>query len=368
MSCSVITDYFQIKEFIDSKLTGVWQGPSSNQYAAEPCYLSPEPGNEKLFNEIYCYLKNTDLNTIIRTKSGAIAKNLRVFTNNNYAWDLQKCSIGIMLTIILGGYIYVIKFGNYKTKKEPEIYPNQAFGKFSDKCLEYGIDLDKYKISNGPEIKETIENPMIAMLEHHDANHPGLTNVHHIDFHNSYPAGLANTHPEFRPIIEEFYSLRDVDDMYKAVLNYTIGWMQSNKNNRNAEWAHLSRDAIADNNRRMEKVACMLEFTGRKIIGFNTDGIWYQGEIYHGLGEGKKLGEWENDYINCTFRAKSDGAYEFIGTKVKKNITKYFPVVRGQTALEASIPREDWAWGDIYKTGIIGWKFDEEKGVYFNEI
>ena len=368
MSCSVITDYFQIKDFIDSKLKGVWQGPSSNQYAAEPYCLSPEPGNEKLFNEIYCYLRNTDLNTIIRTKSGAIAKNLRVFTNNNYAWDLQKCSIGVMITIILGGYIYVIKFGNYKTKNEPEIYPNQAFAKFSDKCLEYGIDLEKYKIDNGPEIKETIESPMIAMTEYHDENHPGLTNVHHIDFHNSYPAGLANTHPEFRPIIEEFYSLRNIDDMYKAVLNYTIGWMQSKKNNRKAEWAHLSKDAIADNNRRIEKLACMLEFTGRKIIGFNTDGIWYQGDIYHGPGEGKKLGEWENDYINCRFRAKSDGAYEFIGTKTKNNETKYRPVIRGQTTLEASKDREDWTWGDIYKTGIIGWKFDEEKGVYFNEI
>lgn len=373
MSCTVITDYFQIKEFIDSKLTGVWQGQSSNQYAAAPYCLSPEPGNEKLFNEIYCYLRNTDLNTIIRTRSGAIAKNLRAFTNNNYAWDLQKCSIGVMLTIILGGYIYVIKFGNYKTKNEPEIYPNQAFAKFSDKCLEHGIDIDNYKISNGSEVKKTIESPMITMLEHHDENHPGLTNVHHIDFHNSYPAGLANTHPEFRPVIEHFYNLRDskdehISNMYKAVLNYTIGWMQSNKSNRKAEWAHLSRDAIADNNRRMEKVACMLEFTGRKIIGFNTDGIWYQGEIYHGPGEGKRLGEWENDYINCLFRAKSDGAYEFIGTKTKNNETKYVPVIRGQTTLEASKDREDWVWGDIYKTGIIGWKFDEEKGVYFNEI
>ena len=364
----MITDYFQIKDFIDSKLTGIWQGPSSNQYAAIPCYLSPEPGNEKLFNEIYCYLKDTDLNTIIRTKSGGIATNLRVLTHNNYSWDLQKSSIGAMITIILGGYIYVIKFGNYKTKNEPEIFPNQAFNKFSDKCLEYGIDLEDYKITNGPEVKATIESPLIEMIEHHDENHPGLTNVHHIDFHNSYPAGLANTHPEFRPIIEEFYALRDIDDMYKAVLNYTIGWMQSNKNNRKAEWAHLSRDAIADNNRRIEHLACILEFSGRKIIGFNTDGIWYQGEIYHGPGEGKKLGEWENDYINCTLRAKSDGSYEYIGYDVKKQIIRYRPVVRGQTTLESTKDRKDWQWGDIYKTGIIGWKFDEDKGVYFNEI
>lgn len=368
MSC-LITDYHTIKEFIDSKLTGVWQGPTSNQYAAQPYYLSPIPGNEVLFNEIYTYLLNTDLNTIIRTKSGGIAKNLKMLTHNNYAWDLQKSSLGAMITIILGGNIYVVKFGNFKGDKSPEIYPAQAFGKFDEKCLEYGINLNDYKITDGNAVKETIESPLIKMMEYHGEDHPGLTNVHHLDFHNSYPAGLANTHPEFRPVIEEFYSLRQVDDMYKAVLNYTIGWMQSNKNNRKAEWAHLSRDAIADNNRRIERLATILEFTGRKIIGFNTDGIWYQGEIYHGRNEGKKLGEWENDYINCRFRAKSDGAYEFIGTKVKTGEIKYKAVVRGQSSIDTIKPdRSQWTWGDIYKAGIIGWKFDINKGVYFNEI
>lgn len=363
MNSSIITDYQTIKDFIDSKLSGVWQGPASNQYAAIPYYLEPLPGNEKIFNEIYTFLVNTDLNTIIRTKSGGIAKGLKVLTHNNYAWDLQKNSLGVMLTIILGGELYVIKFGTFKTDKSPEIYPSQAFAKFDDKCLEYGINLEDYKITNGPEIKETIESPLIKMLEYHDENHPGISNVHHIDFHNSYPAGLANTHPEFRPVIEEFYSLRKVDDLYKAVLNYTIGWMQSKKNNRKAEWAHLSKDAIADNNRRIEKLACILEFTGRRIIGFNTDGIWYQGEIYHGPGEGKKLGEWENDHENCLFRAKSDGAYEFIEKGA------YKAVLRGQSTLDSVKPdRTDWVWGDIYKTGIIGWKFDDEKGVYFNEI
>jgi hypothetical protein len=363
MKCSVITDYATIKEFIDSKVEGVWQGINYNQYAAKPCYIAPMPGNEVLFNEIYTFLLNTDLNTIIRTKSGGIAKGINVLTHNNYAWDLQKSSLGAMITIILGGEIYVIKFGTFKSDKGPEIYPNQAFAKFDDRCLDYGINLEDYKITNGSEIKDTIESPMIEMTEHHDENHPGLTNVHHIDFHNSYPAGLANTHPEFRPVIEEFYSLRKIDPLYKAVLNYTIGWMQSNKNNRKAEWAHLSRDAIADNNRRIEKLACILEFTGRKIIGYNTNGIWYQGAIYHGPGEGKKLGEWENDHVNCLFRAKSDGAYEFIENG------KYQAVLRGQSTLDSTKPdRSQWVWGDIYKTGIIGWKFDDEKGVYFNEI
>ena len=51
---------------------------------------------------------------------------------------------------------------------------------------------------------------------------------------------------------------------------------------------------------------------GDKILGHNTDGIWYQGPVYHGEGEGNDLGQWRNDYVDCRFRAKSSGAYEFI--------------------------------------------------------
>lgn len=361
MSC--IVDYNKIKEFIDSKLEGELQGVRYNQYAAKPIYLTPTLGNEVLFNEVYQYLLQTDLNTIIRTKSGAIAKGPKVMCNNSYAWDLQKSSIGAMLTIILGGKIYVLKFGTFKGKHEPEIYPNIAFNIFSDKCLDYGINLDDYRIDNGQEIKEQIEKPLIHMEE--EILHQELENVHHIDFHNSYPAGLANTHPEFRPVIEEFYAMRKIDPACKAVLNYTIGWMQSYKpeHNRRAEWAHLSRDAIADNNKRIDYLSCLLTFSGRKILGYNTDGIWYQGEIYHGPGEGTKLGEWENDHCNCKFRAKSDGAYEFIENG------QYKAVLRGQSTLDSTKPdRSQWTWGDIYKAGIIGWKFDNEKGIYFNEI
>lgn len=359
----MITEYQVIKDFIDSKLSGVWQGVKPNQYSAKPIYLAAIPGNEVLFNEVYTFLLDTDLNTTIRTKSGAIAKGPKYMMHNGYSWDIQRSSLGAMITIVLGGEIYVIKFGNFKGSKSPEIYPTQAFAAFDEKCLEHGINLEDYKIDNGSEVKATIEKPLIEMLETHDENHPGLENVHHIDFHNSYPAGLANTHPEFRPIVEEFYDLRKTDPVYKAVLNYTIGYMQSNKGNRTAEWAHLSRDAIADNNQRIYKLACILNFTGRKLIGFNTDGIWYQGEIYHGPGEGKGLGQWENDHTNCRFRAKSNGAYEFIENG------KYQAVLRGQSTLDAIKPdRSEWTWGDIYKAGIIGWKFDNKKGVYFNEI
>lgn len=79
------------------------------------------------------------------------------------------------------------------------------------------------------------------------------------------------------------------------------------------------------------------------VLLYNTDGIWYCGDVYHGEGEGKRLGEWENDHINCMFRAKSAGSYEFVEDG------KYYPVVRGRTNLDLITPRENWKWGDIFK-------------------
>ena len=81
-------------------------------------------------------------------------------------------------------------------------------------------------------------------------------NANHIDFHSSYPAGLANTHPEFRPILENLYNRRKENPMYKAILNLSIGYMQTlNVIGFNARYAQLAKDAIADNNRRVEDIA-----------------------------------------------------------------------------------------------------------------
>jgi hypothetical protein len=101
-----------------------------------------------------------------------------------------------------------------------------------------------------------------------------------------------------------------------------------------------------------------LRQAGRQILAYNTDGIWYAGEEYHGEGEGPELGQWGHDHRNCKIRFKSAGAYEFIEDG------KYYPVIRGLTLLDKVKDRDtEWQWGDIFNAPEYGYYFDEDKGV-----
>lgn len=334
-----------------------------NQFQAKPTYYKMTCENANIINQIYFTLKNSDMNIIRRTESGGISTNNLDLYNNSYAYDVISTATMLRITALLYNTIFVFTFGRCDNKqfKEDEIRPIDAWFEFCYKLKTHGIDINKYIIENGAEIKKQIKKPLIYFYE--KTYNKIYENAHHIDFHNSYPAGLANTHPEFRETINELYLERKNNPKYKAVLNYAIsGCMQSPKNPWKSRWAHLSKDAIDDNIARLTKLAFKLELEGREILGFNTDGIWYTGDIYHGDGEGNNLGEWENDHVNCKFRAKSNGAYEYIEDG------KYYPVLRGTSNYELEVPRELWQWGDIYKNGLLIFEFDEEKGVIYNEV
>lgn len=304
------------------------------------------------FNDIYNHYKQLGYNTLKRTRSGGISKvGVRL-----PAWSVTSTSTSVELVIgDRDGWCRICfrEAGNYEGDKR--IFGRQAFTKFKEHLMKHGIDLSSYEEEDGYKYKEQIEAPFIR-LEDPSYKDVIFDNVHHIDFHNSYPAGLVNTHPEFREAITELYEKRKENQVYKAILNMSIGFMQS-------MWcgyrlSKLSRDAIKDNNDRIRDLSRRLAESGRKILLYNTDGIFYQGEIYHGEGEGSKLGEWSNDHTDCRFRAKSDGAYEFI-----ENGT-YHPVIRGRTRLDAVKPRTQWEWGDIYvQSEIIKYRFTYEGGV-----
>lgn len=304
----------------------------------------------KAFNKIYFWLKAQNLYKLERTTSGGIKSGPH---RKRPAWDIKVNRICVELTVLLEGCAWRIQF---RTKPPEKMSGRKAFTAFKRFLLKRGIDLEKYAIENGKEVKETIEKPLIGAKREIFYDYT-FEKVNHIDFHSSYSAGLANTHPEFKEVLNELYMKREENEDYKNILNFSIGFMQS-LSSCNARWAHLSRDAIKDNNDRVKKLAETLEKKGRIVLTYNTDGIWYKGAVYHGEGEGDGLGEWHNDHVDCKFRARSAGSYEFI----EKNI--YHAVVRGI----ANDLKSDWRWGDIYekKAEPQLFNFSEEGGIILN--
>lgn len=308
------------------------------------------PEGAEQFNKIYFWLKEQNLNKIERTASGAIKSGPH---RKRPAWDLRITQTCVEITALLIEGAWRIQF---RSKLPKHMSGRKAFTLFKRILKKKGIDLEKYAIENGIEVKQTIEKPLIGAKRHlfYDFT---FEQVNHIDFHSSYAGGLANTHPEFAEVLNELYAKREEKEEYKNILNFSIGFMQSIGGCK-ARWAHLSRDAIKDNNDRVKKLAEILEKKGRIVISFNTDGIWYKGPVYHGEGEGEGLGQWHNDHVRCKFRARSAGSYEFIENGI------YNPVVRGVN----NEKKTGWQWGDIYekKAEVNLFYFDEEGGVSLN--
>lgn len=297
--------------------------------------------NAHWFNQVYNWLNEQNWAKIVRTKSGgiSIAKgSLRL-----PSWDVKLSGACIELTILCEG-MWRIQFRQTTSVREDEkvIYGSQAFKIFVQQLEKNGISMKDYAIENGTEVKKEIPKALIKAPREQIF---GMTfeNAHHVDFHSSHMAGLANTHPEFRETVEYFYTRRKQHAEYKAVLTNTWGYMQS-IGCCGARWAHLSKDAIEDTNRRVSELAERVRAAGGMILLFNTDGFWYVAdEPYHGEGEGPGLGQWQNDHVNCKFRAKSAGAYEYIENE------QYTPIIRGRTKLDKIQPdRKKWQWGSIF--------------------
>ena len=313
-------------------------------YIKIPCTaFNMDEDGAKQFNKFYRWVKGKYSGQLVRTPSGGICIKRNKFIPP--AWDIRTTRSCVELTIIIKEGMWRLQFRTlpkFRDDNGKSMYGSTAFKIFKQTCKEFGVDLDDYVIENGEEVKKEITAAPVKLYYPNYSNKT-LKNVHHLDFHSSYPTGLINTHPEFKEAVEYMYERRHEDnDKFKLVLNATIGYMQSTSSCK-ARWAHLAKDAIHDNNRRIEEMTKKLEKAGCVVISYNTDGIWYAGRVYHDEQEGKGLGQWENDHINCTFRAKSAGSYEFIENG------KYHPVVRGSTVLERTKPRSDWEWGDIYK-------------------
>ena len=323
------------------------------------------------FNKIYNFIYSLNWEKFVWTDKNYVShKNLPL---PSYNWRKMGNGIDLVVLCIEGCFIIRYMMNKYVNinnggAQQKCVNPRYAFSTFKSICKKFNIDLDTYKIDNGKEVKEQIEKTMIHMAENGLTGSNKVFIANHIDINSAWPAALTRLHPEFKGPIEYIYqkkeeeSKKGVDssqNIYKAILNYSIGWMQS-IDHCGAQWAHLSRDAINENNRYMRELSQILTDSGRYVLAYNTDGIWYVGDLYHGEGEGSGLGQWENDHIDCKIRFKSAGSYEYIENGI------YKPVQRGLTKLDKIKPREVWEWGDIFTEEadeIEKYLFIEGKGV-----
>lgn len=345
----------------------------NRKFRSSPCMVEPNymmlPVNKvstiEEFNEIYFYWKRMEKKGLVRwgikrTQSGGIS--LKGFKPNVYEVT-TNANLGCELVVIAIDEEF--QPANYRVqytsaRSEWHLCGTRAYDYFVQELKRDGIDIKDYFRDDGIEFKKKIEKPIIdvANIAFLDLT---FENVHHLDIRASYPAGMAEFIPEWRPAIERLYYSRNSRPINKDILNMACGYFQSPKGRVKNRLAHVSEYAIRRNNQKVRDMANWLRANGRTVIMFNTDGIWFAGEPT-GLNS-TKLGEWREDHKNCKFRAKSKGAYEYIEDGV------YTPVVRGLTKLDRVKNRADWQWGDIYSDNAepVQLEFSREKGIHFSE-
>lgn len=311
---------------------------------------------------------------IRRTKSGGISKNKNGWTCNQY--EVKASGAGVELTVLCDR-CFRLQLGNVQTNKNGTkvVSGRTAFNRFRKELAKDGINIEDYATNDPAEaekINAQIRKPRIKMnyKSKNIDEAPVLEHVMHLDFHKAYMSGLAISHPELRPTIERLYreAKNNYDSSIKSIFTNFIGYCHSKIINR--KYVTLARDAINAFNKRFDEVIfdMVKDF---KIIGFNTDGVWYQkrnfeeeyiidpldnkrkaeawdhnwdNRYFRSPYFGSELGQFENDYCANKFRAKSDGSYEFVETFMNQ----YHAVVRGRTELDKVKDRSEWEWGDIF--------------------
>lgn len=310
-------------------------------YAKIPCNIipmSPEGVNE--FNKIVEYLHNEEYNKITRSYSGGISISLANFMPPMY--DVRQLKSCIEITIV-DIKCYRIQFRTqFSEMGKTAISGKTAFLTFEKELRDTGIKISDYAINNGMEIKKSIPKQKRELND--DYEKMIIDNVHHIDFHSAYMSGVAISFPEFYPAIKKIYDKRKIDPICKGVLTNSWGYMQSEIIK--AKYAHISKCGIEWTNKKLGELARKIIANKGKIIAFNADGVWYRGDIYHGEDEGPNLGQWENDYTNCSVYFDSIASYYIImedgTTKVRAS---------GKYNLDKIKPREDWTLDDFLNRG-----------------
>lgn len=321
------------------------------------------------FNSIYKWCqKNIEQYGIERTDKGYISR--KANANKFPAYDIQMRRtltgrvISIELTVITDKSYRFVVSGTFHNSDD--VTGSEAFLNFKRACKRHGVNLEDFAIPNGKEVKADIPEPMISYDE--SIKDQTIEHAHHLDLNSSYMAGIARYTPQLYPVIKEIYDARKFDKKCKDILTHSYGFMQSpycHFNGHGYSLANLSLQAHQYNNNALNWLTGELKKNGNKILAYNTDGIWYTGELLHNSLEGKDLGQYKNDEIDCTIRFKSKGCYEF-----KRPDGSYKPVVRGLTRRDFLIDRDSWEWGDIYQEDckVIAYSWKEEEGIIAYEV
>lgn len=323
------------------------------------------------FNAIVDECHEMSLNRIKRTPSGGVSISIDALASLP-AYDIRANNSCVELTLISAKGCYRFQFRHdFNKDKGGEVSGHHAYYTFAKVCDSFGVNLEDYRIQDkerAREVKQSIPRAYIDLL-------PGfedltIPNVHHLDIHSAYMAGVADAFPDLRSPIDYCYKNRKFNPKFKAILTHCWGYFQSQFSPVYYGFSNLSKAGIDFTRREIERLTRELNESGRLAIMRNTDGIWYAGEIYHGENEGEGLGQWSNDYFYCKFRAKSRGAYEYDGFEDEAKARPAMAVIyRGHTSLDSVKPRDKWEWDDLYNCGgVLGYYYDPVTEHIYKEV
>lgn len=343
---SALTDLLRQKEI---KLVAMTAKP--NQIYIPRTYIAATAENAAWFNNVLDAMKAIGAKHICRTASGGIST--ARLTDKRFSppcYDVVCGNRSFELTVIAKCGMARILFGAYESVNGKQVYPGyrgwELFVRTVKEQFCPPLERVKQTKSQGLAAKALIPKPMIGTWGGTQTGKAAIyTNVNHLDLHSAHCAGMAAAHPEYRPAFEYIYKKRKGSEAankeYKMALTRIWGYAQSaGVGYAYADWSRLGLEWT---NKQVRDMTVKLIKSGRKVLLHNTDGIWYQGDVFHDDNEGDGLGQWANDHVGCTLRIKSNGAYEYLENG------KYKAVVRGRTKLDSVLPRDNWHWGDIWQ-------------------
>lgn len=287
------------------------------------------------------------------THSGGVSTDKQYFKEQVFSYHIDDTTLAnsFRIIIIFGPLLWHFQFGGVEGvdgQRIDALSAYQTFARVARTKFNLNLKDNRIDVEEGYRIKqEEIEPPFVHAYQTHKVTDPFVQHVHCLDIHSAYPAALAQTHPEFAPLIKYLYERRKDNPDLKAALNVSIGWFQRKKC---PDHANLARDAINRHNQTMRELCRWIEEQGGTVLLTRTDSIWYTNNSpvpFHDTAfisrEGSHLGQWSYQEIDAQLRIKSRGAYEYIDHNGKLHIK-----LCGLSHLDRIKPRDEWTPDDLY--------------------